>query len=395
MYNSITIGNKEYSGQLGEGEVGISPDASFEPSEIRRLTIDPHLAGILKIDATQAMPGQRPLDQKVVDEYKRRMTSGLWHTSMIDIVEIYKKNGDPQMREDMQDVQLAYLVNGNHTINACIEAMQAINAVVCIYQTTEETMHLLFSQLDDHKPRKSTTALEPLALTFGCRTGKRGEQKNIMPAAILDLTAKAIHWASQDAFCKQPKAPKRDIALFYTRNEREFISWLISINHNPERPFYRDVEGTSENWLWRLGVVASMYRTWKIDKSLANTFWTGVVRPNAVDAGTPGALRSLLRSTTSTKEWGKRAQGRIVKACEAHWNAFVAGGDIQVATLEEAAALPDEMLNVVVFAGSGVDGIDSSVDIPSENVHIREGKLDNRVDSSTERESEEEHHITV
>jgi hypothetical protein len=381
MTNQITIAGTTYSGELGEDSVS----SRLMPASVRVVEIDSVLAAALKMEITLPMPGQRKLDQKTVAEYCRLMNCGLWHLSTVYVVEVVDENGVPEKREDT-DEPLVYLVNGNHTLQAVIDSGVSIKALFGTFRATRDEMRCLFSQVDNHKPRRQVTAMEPVALTFGRRPG-RGKDKwnNVVSARALDMIVSAVHWASSDGMCPRPRPPKRDLALAHASASRKFIQWLISINNDPTRPFSKDVLGDSESYLWRLPVVAMMWKAWTRSESLATNFWRQLTIPSSVGSTQPArVLRDVLMLNTKNSSWGKLPHLRIAKACAMAMSAFSKGQELSM-TIEDLLALSDEAISSTPVFDEDEIGVVPEV---GEKSVVKRSLSDHKPAS-------DKHHITV
>lgn len=394
MQNKITIAGRTYEGASG-GATSVKQAARFVPSGIEVVEIDGLLAAMIKEEATLPMPGQRNLDAKTVHEYKRLMANGLWHLSTIYIVEMIHADGSPEMRQDIPDQPLCYLVNGNHTLQAVIESGMTISALVSTFRATRDSMQVLYSQIDNYRTRKVTTAMEPLAKTFGQRPSRgKAEGKNLLPAKVLETIVDAIQWVTVDSCPARPIVPKRDVAVAHAMASRAFIRWLINLNHNPEKPFGKDIhDKQSESFIWKIPVIAAMWKTWKISEVDATNFWSQITKPTPKNDVVLTNLRETLAEHPKTKDWGGNPNLRIFKLCAMAWKAWRESDANGIpADFNDVLAISDESLSVILFDN---DAIGTTVQRP-KNAVVKSGTLDRRSSAEEERTgNDEEHHITV
>jgi hypothetical protein len=386
MLNTITIGGKEYSGKFDGGNL----DAKIIPSKLELVCMDRFLAADIKAEATVQMPGQRKVNQKTVDDYKRLMLKGLWHLSVIFIVEVIDDEGNHVMRSDSPEQPLCYLINGNHTLNAVIESDSSIQVLMAVFKATKENMHLLFSQIDNHRPRQKTTALEPLTKYFGTKKGKgKLEDKSIVPGKILDAVASAYNWVEISKTPNRISNVPRDVALSFINRNRAFINWMISINRDQDNPFMKDIENSSEKWLWRVPVIAAMFKTWKACEADATKFWSRITNPiNSDDAA--HKLYQFLKNNPSNKDWGTTPNLRMYKTCIVVWNYWHNNKELTV-DFDKFLTLDENSLMKISI---DVDAIGKSIEI-EKGVNMKNGSIDKKSNAKESGEYEDENHLTV
>lgn len=387
MSNKIMIGGRDYEGDSAETD---SMETQFKVKSLELVEIDCVLASAIKVEATMPMPGQRPLDRKTVDEYMRLMNKGLWHLSTIHIVEVVRADGTPEINPVMPDRPLCYLINGNHTLQAVIDSQKPIFALVSIFEATRDKMHLLFSQIDNHRVRRSETAMDPIAKTFGQRSGR--SNKNVLPPKTLDTIVTAVHWANFSSFDSRPKPPRRDVAITEAASLRPFLRWLIGLHEDPSNPFLKDRDETSASYIWKVPIIAAMWKCWRISEHDATRFWGELLKGSTQESAVMKKLHNILISTKKASSWGKEPYLRILKLCSIAWCAWLNKTPLEISGVEDIAAMPEESVRVILFGNDAV-GID--IERP-ENSTMKTGSIDRRGSIEEDSEgNEEEHHITV
>jgi hypothetical protein len=244
---------------------------------------------------------------------------------------------------------------------------------------------MLYSQFDDNKLKTGKIGLEPLAHMFGYKPqAKKGQKKLLVPSNIVDLVGKSIHWVDYRGMRLKAENPSNHRIIGIIRDREDFVQFLIAIHSDPSNPFDKDEDKLSSSWFWRQGVVAAVYKTWSVNKDLATSFWTRVLRPieSGDPEGHPEFLRNLLRNGRKGGDWGRKTQSRILKACEIAWNAWRQEGDQAKQppaglTLSAIASLDDNSLENLHFQdiSMGHDAIDLEIEKGHGEVIIKTGKL--------------------
>lgn len=295
----------------------------FEPIRVEHQIIDSLEASRL-LQEWNNMPGQRKIDEKRVVEYMERIDQGLWHGCEVAVALLVDEQG--RMVPDKNDPtrQTAYIINGQHSLTALSRKMAKAQVIFKFYEVTRRNMEMLYAQFDDHKTKTGKVGLEPLAHMFGYKPPSKKDQKKLLvPSKIVDLVGRSIFWVDYRGMRIKADRPANHRIIGIIRDCDQFIQWLINLHQDPTNPFGKDEDKSSTSWMWRQGIVAAMYKTWSVNRDLATSFWTRVLRPieEGDPTGPPEAFRELLRNNKNG-DWGNRSQSRLLKAAEMAWNAW-------------------------------------------------------------------------
>jgi len=298
----------------------------FTPIRVTEETID-SLEACRLLAEWNNMPGQRRIDEKRVREYMERIDQGLWFGCEVAVALIIDEQGHPVPDKQDPTRQTAYIINGQHSLSAISKKSAKANVVFKFFQVTRRNLEMLYSQFDDNKPKTGKVGLEPVAHMFGYRVQTKrgaGEKKLLVPSRIVDLVGKSIFWVDYRGMRLKIDKPSNHRIIGIIRDREDFIQFLINLHSDPTNPFNKDEENLSGSWMWRHGVVAAIYKTWSVNKDLATSFWTRVLRSieKGDPTGHPEFLRNLLRDGRKNSDWGRKPQSRILKACEMAWNAW-------------------------------------------------------------------------
>lgn len=357
----------------------------FEPVRVTEQTID-SLEACRLLEEWNNMPGQRRIDEKRVREYMERIDQGLWFGCEVAVALIVDEQGHPVPDKQDPTRQTAYIVNGQHSLTAISRKAAKAKVVFKFFQVTRKNLEMLYAQFDDNKPKTGKVGLEPVAHMFGHKPPtKRGQKKLLVPARIVDLIGKSIHWVDYRGMRLKADKPANHRIIGIIRDREDFVQFLINLHSDPTNPFGKDEDKLSSSWMWRQGVVAAVYKTWSVNKDLATSFWTRVLRPieKGDPIGHPEFLRNLLREGRKNGEWGRKAQSRILKACEMAWNAWRSEEDQADMppsgfTLEAIAELDENALENLYFkdVSEDPDAIGTEIE-KGEGVIRKTGKLVN------------------
>jgi len=256
--------------------------------------ISPRMAEKLLVH--NGFDGQRPLRPKRISHLANEMRRGEFTTATIGLAK-ENYNGGRFM-----------LVNGQHTLNACIVSGATITAVVEKYDCEDpRDISLLYQKYDD-SARSLSDVVKMECVSLGIQWPLR--------IAQLVVTGLAMR-------CGGRGMSKSEKAALLKDN--------LQVGAFINKVFNTDVEkGTSIKHMTKGPVVAAMAATWEKCQRDAEIFWAQVRDGEGLSKSMPSyRVREYLRETVSDFGAGARVIGmrratdhEIISKCISGWNAY-------------------------------------------------------------------------
>lgn len=387
------MASSEKTFDLGNGKVlkdstrGI-PISTFQPNEETQIELDSGAAHEMLVRWNN-WPGQRKMDIKKVEEYRRKMANKLWFRSVISIARQIDEKHKPIC--DQEGVQNCFILNGQHTLKAIATMEEAIRTRITVqfFDLTWNQIEILFSQFDDHKARRPSDVLGPVSKLFGMSTQtKRGlvTETPLVKTKMLETIAKAIYWVENDGFSPQPKSPSKDVLVNTVVQRQEFVRWCIKAgSDDPGKPFGK-IGDISPSRIWKIGLIAVMYMIYKDgDRALGREFLRNLTSGNrkSEDLNPIDELRSALCTRRDAKEWNKREHARTAWMVIDAFNAYVKSSDLpagyrlpwaKIANMTDVE-LSAPIVSTIETGGHDAAGTDLAV---TGNTEVKTGTIDRR-----------------
>jgi hypothetical protein len=119
-------------------------------------------------------PGQRKMDLKKVEEYRRKMANKLWFKSSVSVARQTDEKHKPVLARMACRITLSSMASTRSKLSPrWRKSPESANRSVL--RSTWNQIEILFSQFDVHKARRPSDVLGPVTKLFGMATQtKRG-----------------------------------------------------------------------------------------------------------------------------------------------------------------------------------------------------------------------------